>query len=70
MNEEIQEQVSKIERAMEQEGGKLSNGTLRTLRSVAEKKISSDEVRRVYDEAIEKYNRMAQEVDNNLVKKR
>lgn len=58
MNEEIEEKVSKIGRAMEQEGGKLSNGTLRTLKSVAEEKVSSDEVRRIYDEAIEKYNRM------------
>lgn len=70
MNEEIEEKVSKIGRAMEQEGGKLSNGTLRTLKSVAEEKVSSDEVRRIYDEAIEKYNRMEQEVENNLVKKR
>lgn len=70
MNEEIEEKVSKIGRAMEQEGGKLFNGTLRTLKSVAEEKVSSDEVRRIYDEAIEKYNRMEQEVENNLVKKR
>lgn len=70
MEEEIEEKVSKIGRAMEQEGGKLSNGTLRTLKSVAEEKVSSDEVRRIYDEAIEKYNRMEQEVENNLVKKR
>lgn len=70
MDEEIQEQVSKIDRAMEQESGKLSNGTLRTLKSVAEEKVSSDEVRRIYDEAIEKYNKMEQELENNLVKKR
>lgn len=70
MNEEIEEQVCKIGRAMEQEGGKFSKGTLRTLKSVAEKKVSSDEVRRIYDEAIEKYNRMEQELENNLVKKR
>lgn len=70
MKEEIQEQVSKIGRAMEQEGGKLSNGTLRTLRSIAEDKVSTDEVRKMYDKAIENYNMLEQAFEKDMVKKR
>ena len=70
MKEEIQEQVSKIGRAMEQEGGKLSNGTLRTLRSIAEDKVSTDEVRKMYDKAIENYNMLEQVFEKDMVKKR
>lgn len=70
MNEKIQEQVSKIGRAMEQEGGKLSNGTLRTLKSVAEDKVSTDEVRKIYDKAIENYNKLEQDCEKDVVKKR
>lgn len=70
MKEEIQEQVSKIGRAMEQEGGKLSNGTLRTLRSITEDKVSTDEVRKMYDKAIENYNMLEQVFEKDMVKKR
>ena len=61
IDSKVEDEVAKIDRAMEQEVGKLSRGTIQTLRNVVLNKVTPDEVRKIYDDAIEDFNKTEQE---------
>ncbi len=66
-NSEVDEDVAKIDRAMEQEVGKLSVGTIQNLRNIVLNKVTTDEVRKIYDDALEDYTK-TEEKDTERVK--
>ncbi len=67
MNSEVDNEIAKIDRAMEQEVGKLSIGTIQTLKNVALNRVTADEVRKIYDSALEDFNN-TEEHDTERVK--
>jgi hypothetical protein len=67
VNSEVDKDVAKIDRAMEQEVGKLSVGTIQNLRNIVLKKVTTDEVRKIYDDALEDYSKN-EEKDTERVK--
>ena len=67
MDSEVDNEIAKIDRAMEQEVGKLSIGTIQTLKNVALNRVTADEVRKLYDSALEDYNNTEQQ-DNERIK--
>ncbi len=66
-NSEVDEDVAKIDRAMEQEVGKLSVGTIQNLRNIVLNKVTTDEVRKIYDDALDDYTK-TEEKDTERVK--
>lgn len=66
-NSEVDKDVAKIDRAMEQEVGKLSVGTIQNLRNIVLNKVTTDEVRKIYDDALEDYTK-TEEKDTERVK--
>ena len=67
MDSEVDKEIAKIDRAMEQEVGKLSIGTIQTLKNVALNRVTADEVRKIYDSALEDFNN-TEEHDTERVK--
>jgi ABC-type phosphate transport system substrate-binding protein len=67
MDSEVDNEIAKIDRAMEQEVGKLSIGTIQTLKNVALNRVTADEVRKIYDSALEDFNNTEQQ-DNERIK--
>ena len=57
IDSKVEDEVAKIDSAMEQEVGKLSVGTIQNLRNIVLKKVTTDEVRKIYDDALEDYSK-------------